>query len=369
VLAVSSAAKAALLRGAADTGWSLSLASGENPVPTPFWSFNQHLAGIAPPRKVTLSYTLESGKAVQCEAILPGDYVQGRRAPTVVSIYPNASHYFSGSQYGFVNPYDDALLTTMGYIVLYPYSSEPELRSADNPLANWATLVIPAMDALVKEGYADPERFSTYGISQGSWSVLALLSETHRFKAGMAGFGVANFVSHYGAFGIERRMWPDDLFSLGSALRYEMKAGTYPLIAAALVDDPMKYVRASPLFAAKNIDTPLLLIHTDLDVNFPMEQFDEMFTQMMRWRKEAQYVRYWGEEHGLTSPANIRDQWSRMFAWFDQWSDIGRDSQGKIVYEGNRVKQRGAAAALTPGDFLRLQWFFGALPESGSTQR
>jgi dipeptidyl aminopeptidase/acylaminoacyl peptidase len=306
-----------------------------------------------------LSYTLPGGKAVQCEAILPADYVQGRRAPTVVSIYPNVSRYTSARDFGQINPFDDALFSTMGYIVLYPYSSEPELRGPDSPLANWGTLVEPAIDALVKEGYADPERISTYGISQGSWSVLALLAETHRFKAGMAGYGVANFVSHYGAYGIERRMWPDDLFSLGSALRYEMQAGTYPLIGTALVDDPAKYVRASPLFAAKKIDTPLLLMHTDLDVNFPMEQFDEMFTQMMRFRKEAQYVRYWGEEHGPSSPANIRDHWSRVLAWFDQWSDIARDAQGKVLYDGDHLHKRGSADALTPQDLLRLDWFFG----------
>ena len=359
VLAVSSSAEAAILRNTGDMGWSLAVASRAKPAPAQFWTFNQRLAEIKPPRKLTLSYTLADGKNVQCEAILPADYVAARHAPTVVSIYPNVAHYSSGSQYGFVNPYDDALFATMGYIVLYPYSSEPELRGAESPLANWGAMVTPAMDELLKEGYADPDRFSTYGISQGSWSVLALLAETQRFKAAMAGFGAANFVSHYGALGMERRLWTEDLFAMGSALRYEMTAGTYPLIGSALTDDPMKFVRASPLFGARKINTPLLLMHTDLDVNFPMEQFDEMFTQMMRWRKEAQYVRYWGEEHGVTSPANIRDQWSRMLAWFDRWSDISRDSQGQIIYDGEHVRSRGTATALTNESFLQLEWFFG----------
>jgi hypothetical protein len=369
VLTVSSSAEAAIVRNSSDTDWSLAIASREKPAPAQFWTFNRHLSEIKQPRKVTLSYTLADGKKVQCEAILPADYIAGRRAPTVVSIYPNVAHYSSGSQYGFVNPYDDALFATMGYIVLYPYSSEPELRDAESPLANWGAMVTPAMDELVKEGYADPDRFSTYGISQGSWSVLALLTETQRFKAAMAGFGAANFVSHYGALGIERRIWTDDLFAMGSALRYEMTAGTYPLIGSALVDDPMRFVRASPLFGAKKINTPLLLMHTDLDVNFPMEQFDEMFTQMMRWHKEAQYVRYWGEEHGVTSPANIRDQWSRMLAWFDRWSDISRDTHGQILYDSEQVRSRGGGAALSNENFLRLGWFFGTDAAPVSKQR
>jgi hypothetical protein len=171
---------------------------------------------------------------------------------------------------------------------------------------------------------------------------------------------VADFVSQYGSMGIGRRLWPDDLFAVGESLRYEASAGAYPHIGVPLLDDPMRYVRASPLFATKKIDTPLLLLHTDLDVNFPMSQFDEMFIQLVRQRKEAQYVRYWGEEHGLKSPANLRDQWSRMAAWFDQWSDVGRDADGRIIYEGAQVKSRRGAPGKTPEEFLQLKWFFGS---------
>jgi dipeptidyl aminopeptidase/acylaminoacyl peptidase len=215
------------------------------------------------------------------------------------------------------------------------------------------------VDALVKAGYADPNRISVYGISQGSWSVLALLTQTDRFKAAMAGYGSADFVSQYGSMGIGRRLWPDDLFALGDTLRYEATAGTYPLIGAALVDDPERYVRASPMFAARKIETPLLLLHTDLDINFPMSQFDEMFLQMVRLRKEAEYVRYWGEEHGLKSPANLRDQWARMLAWFDRWSDVSRDAQGHIAYDGGQVRSRQGVAAADPEQFLHLEWLFG----------
>ena len=32
--------------------------------------------------------------------------------------------------------------------------------------------------------------------------------------------------------------------------------------------------------------------------------------------KRAAFVRYWGEGHVPQSPANIRDLWQRIFAWF-----------------------------------------------------
>ena len=34
----------------------------------------------------------------------------------------------------------------------------------------------------------------------------------------------------------------------------------------------------------------------------------------------ASFVRYWGEGHVLESPANIRDMWTRVFAWLDEFS-------------------------------------------------
>lgn len=36
--------------------------------------------------------------------------------------------------------------------------------------------------------------------------------------------------------------------------------------------------------------------------------------------KRARFVRYLGEGHVLRSPANIRDMWQRIFAWFDTFS-------------------------------------------------
>jgi len=46
-----------------------------------------------------------------------------------------------------------------------------------------------------------------------------------------------------------------------------------------------------------------------------MAQYDEMFGALYRAGKDARYVRYWGEGHGPSSPANIRDLWMRIDAF------------------------------------------------------
>jgi dipeptidyl aminopeptidase/acylaminoacyl peptidase len=60
------------------------------------------------------------------------------------------------------------------------------------------------------------------------------------------------------------------------------------------------------------------MIHSDMDA-FGLSQYDEMFTALYRQRKEARFVRYWGEGHAPSSPANLRDMWERIFAWYAKW--------------------------------------------------
>jgi len=55
----------------------------------------------------------------------------------------------------------------------------------------------------------------------------------------------------------------------------------------------------------------VLLVHSDWDY-IDMAQYDEMFGALYRAGKEARYVRYWGEGHGPSSPANLRDLWQQI---------------------------------------------------------
>lgn len=66
------------------------------------------------------------------------------------------------------------------------------------------------------------------------------------------------------------------------------------------------YVRNSPVLLASRITTPVMLVHSDMD-DFPLSQFDALYGALSRAGKDARYVRYWGEGHSPSSPANIRD--------------------------------------------------------------
>jgi dipeptidyl aminopeptidase/acylaminoacyl peptidase len=52
----------------------------------------------------------------------------------------------------------------------------------------------------------------------------------------------------------------------------------------------------------------LLLLHGDLDF-VSLAQAEEVFSGLKRLGKEAEFIRYFGEGHVLSKPANIRDSW------------------------------------------------------------
>ncbi len=88
-------------------------------------------------------------------------------------------------------------------------------------------------------------------------------------------------------------------------------------IGASPWQDAWRLVRNSPLFYADRVETPTLIVQGDLD-HVPIEQGEEYFTALYRQGKRARFIRYWGEYHVITSPANVKDLWSRMHQWLEE---------------------------------------------------
>ncbi len=98
-------------------------------------------------------------------------------------------------------------------------------------------------------------------------------------------------------------------------------------------------MRNSPLFNADKVKTPLLLVHSDLDI-LELSQYERMFTALYQQRKEAKLLEYWGEGHTPSSPANIRHLWSEMLGWYDKYLDVARDAEGALIWNGETVRGR-----------------------------
>jgi dipeptidyl aminopeptidase/acylaminoacyl peptidase len=117
-----------------------------------------------------------------------------------------------------------------------------------------------------------------------------------------------------------------EIFKIGidARRRYQLDAHEDPfqvwngerLLGVPPWKDLERYIRNSPIAYVDRVQTPVLIMQGDLDY-VPIQQGEEFLTALFRQNKRADFVRYWGEDHVLDSPANIRDMWQRIYAWFD----------------------------------------------------
>jgi len=280
---------------------------------------NTWLCDVAEGEVRRVDYGGLDGNDLKGWLILPVDYEQGRTHPLITWVYPGLvfvtdtppMRMLSISEHHALNR---QLLAARGYAVLVPSMPlTPEGKPSD-PYFELTKGVLPAVDAVIDMGIADPDRLGLMGQSRGGYGTYGLITQTRRFKAAVALAGYADLVSLYGQF--DARFRYDDhaherLFHMVLAESGQTRMGAPPW------KDAQRYVRNSPLFHADRVDTSLLIIQGDMDY-VPLEQGEQFFNALYRQGKRARFVRYWGEGHVFQSPANIRDMWEEICGWFDE---------------------------------------------------
>lgn len=323
VLAASRAAGAVIAATRSGAATRLILYREDRP-PERLAAVNAHLNEIITPGIRHVHYGLRAAdpaaqpRQMSACLMLPPGFDPSRRYPVLMEIYPAGTggncRTFADAPGGGALAGD--LWAARGFIYVRPAFPLDLARAPDDPLGNLGHLVDQTIDALAAEGYADPHRVVLYGASQGGAASLAAAVQSQRPAAVISVQGWANYMSHYfGARGLMRYFHLDQNGG-DNRWRYECDGGGpahgCPFgFGRTALSDPAAYAKASPVARAAEISAPVLLVHSDFDY-FDMAQYDEMFGALYRAGREARYVRYWGEGHGLSSPANIRDLWARI---------------------------------------------------------
>lgn len=326
VLAASARAQAAVVT-VKEGGATRLLLIGKDSVSTELARINAHLNAVHSPGTRTISYALHDPQGaapprpVTACLLLPPGYDPAKRYPVLMEVYPigiggNCRTYTDYPAPGAVVP---ELWTSRGFIYVLPSIPLDLARTPDDPLGGLGDLLGQTVDALADTGPADPDRIVLFGMSQGGIASLVGATQSDRFAAVISINGWADYFSHYfGARGLMRYFHLDQNGG-DNRWRYECAregpSHDCPFgFGVAALADPERYARTSPVAKADSITAPVLLVHSDFDY-FGMAQYDEMFGALYRAGKDARYVRYWGEGHGPSSPANIRDLWMRIDAF------------------------------------------------------
>jgi len=265
----------------------------------PVIDINPGLGDIEFGQTQLFSYESLDGKPLKAALLRPANFVEGHRYPLIVWTYGGTFMATKVFQFGIERgdslgaTLNTQVLASNGYAVLVPDAPISEGTVALDFLKS----VMPAVNKVVEMGVADPKRCGILGHSFGGYAVLALITQTSRFKAAVS----------YGA--------PSDWVSIYGALPGIAESGQARL-GGLLPHVPMRYIQNSPVFFLDHVHTPVLLMHGDLDP-VPIAQPEEIFNGLRRLDKPVTFARYVGEGHILSRPANIVDYWVRVLGFFD----------------------------------------------------
>jgi dipeptidyl aminopeptidase/acylaminoacyl peptidase len=322
-------------------------------------SLNSHVASLAEGKIIDIDYRSLNGRALVGKLLLPIGYRKGVRYPLVTKVYPTSAARALCSIADECASFSDQIFAAAGYAVLSP--SMPPFKSEftdgkRDTMLDLPNGVLPAVDKIVELGIADSDRVFLMGHSGGGFATYGLIVQTDRFKAAVPMAGFNNYISQFGTFMPQTR-YTSSVDQGSGFVEGEDRHGLH----TTPWQDLGLYLRNSPIFYADRVKTPVMIIQGDMDY-VVMQQGEEFFSALQRLGKRVQFVRYWGEGHVLESRANIRDMWTRILAWFDEFGDIARDAHGNIIVENDHIKSRGDAPKYTPEDFLKFDFF---LPANG----
>ncbi len=245
------------------------------------------------------------GIALQAALYKPANFDPQKKYPLLVYIYERLSQNVNN----FVNPVPmDSLnlsfYTSNGYLVLTP----DIVYTTGHPGQSALKCVLPAIDALVSQGFVDEKNIGIQGHSWGGFQIAYMVTQTDRFRCAEAGAPVGNMTSAYSGI-----RWGS-----GQVRQVQYEQGQ-SRIGQTLQQAPQLYLENSAIFQIEKVHTPLLLMANDADDAVPWYQGIEFFLALRHYDKPAWLFSYNGATHHVRRRADQRDYALRLHQFFDHY--------------------------------------------------
>ncbi|MGH9326384.1 MAG: prolyl oligopeptidase family serine peptidase [Terriglobia bacterium] len=243
--------------------------------------------------------------SIQGWLFYPLHYDPHRRYPMVVDVHGGPA-WINPPAWPSLSYTNASAFSTDGYFVLLPNPRGSQGGGEAFTRANVRDIghgdlrdILVGINKVVTSFPVDKDRIGITGWSYGGYMTMWAVTQTHLFRAAVAGPGISDWLSYYGEADIPQ--W------------------VIPYFGASVYDDPAIYARRSPMDYIKNVRTPTLLLVGSADGECPAPQSLEFWHALRRLRVKTELVIYPGEGHSLRKPQDIRNAFRRKLEWFNEY--------------------------------------------------
>jgi len=233
----------------------------------------------------------------------PKDAPVGKKLPMIVEVHGGPSAAAQPKFEWKDTVYD---LVNHGYYVLLPNPRGSFGQGEAFTRANVKDFgggdlkdILAGVDAAERAAPIDDARLGVYGHSYGGFMSMWTVTHSQRFKAAVAGAGIADWVAYYGQNGIDQWM--------------------VPFFGSTVYEDASVYDRLSPIRYIKAAKTPTFIYVGERDVECPPAQSLEFHHGLDAMGVPNSLVIYAGEGHGIRDAEHKADLKKRILGWFDHY--------------------------------------------------
>ena len=261
------------------------------------------LAEVTLSKPEPIEFKGTNGNPIHGWLMKPSGYEAGKKYPLILEIH-GGPHAMYGNTY--MNEFQ--ILAAQGYVVLYinPRGSHGYGQEFVNAVrgdyggGDYQDLMEAVDYVLQQHDFIDENRLAVTGGSYGGFMTNWIVGHTNRFKAAVTQRSISNWISFYGVSDIGYYF-----------TEWQIKSD---------LSDIQTLWKHSPLAYIENVETPLLILHSEKDFRCPIEQAEQLYISLKRLGKKTKFIRFPEENHELSRSGkpNLRiNRLNYIVDWFN----------------------------------------------------
>ena len=275
-------------------------------------------ANLKPAEEV--EWTGALGRKIHGYVVKPTNFDASRKYPLLVLIHGGPQSAWNDNWGYRWNP---QVFANAGYVVFAPNprgSTGYGQQFVNEISGDWGgkpyvDIMNGVADVLRRNSFIDRSRIGAAGASYGGYMVNWILGHNNdprfRFKVFVSHDGVYNLESMYGT--TEELWFPE----------WEFKGTPW--------SNPAQYTRWSPHKFVQNFNTPILIIHSELDFRVPLGEGMQLFTAVQRKGIDSKFLTFPDEGHWVLKPQNSQLWFHTVLDWVDKYLQPSSSQQSSAL--------------------------------------